>query len=1244
MRHPFAAAVALVLGVLGAGGVSAADSPAQTQPAPPEVDLPEDWADLAELPAPSVSPEPAAVGSVLSPAAEEALLLQRFQQALAAANGATTPDRRITAYREVVELFDRIRIRKPEFSFTPGLDVLAAAYVDALNAQRRSLRGEAHERNLGEARAVVLRLGDAKARADKLLEIAEVERGSDSPELLLVALNGLVAEVVGLDPAARDRALLRAVEIAAASGPSPRAASLYWLADIESHALRNRALSQLAVSAIAADPLLATLAANERVGGDRRARLLDLSNYMTNERRFEAATWLAAAAEDDPRGERDEALALVVEDMLDADTAPSDILALHGITRSPLRDRLLLQVVDHSLRTGHLYEARRSAGRITAQRAATIAWAGIGSWLTRQGYRDQARDAGRRALAQYSAAPGKAGPARDAAVAALIDLQVSLGDRMQARGLVAQLGKDAVPGARLTLLRSALDARAWKEADTELSQFSASASRDDALAAYAAALSANSQIPEALSMAERIGRALPRVQALASVIKALASANVDVEQQRQLFRNLEQAAGQVALGSGRDAAQAFVAQAAAAIGDFDRARRSLRLSASSEEFGNALRYTLQRLTLAGQADAALREVAQVWQVNERLRGRVTVATTLARQGEVERAVELVREIDDDRTRVEAFGAIARGAARRSDRLDLLLRAGSAGPSASTILRQDARSADAPAPYSTTRARSLYTLASNDLGQRLPAIPPLGQLTASGVASGIPSIEPGRLHVLPLHYSDFNEKFLASLSYFFNDYGGRLFYFDAQKTPFPVFISLDNGVFDLPSIAHHLERIGMSQYLVREGRRYTLRIPLLVGVNATLVVSGADVQELRMNRNSGAYVVNAGHLHVHDTRVSGWDETLNAPAELEYAASGKFRPFIVGWSGSITDISGSTLTHLGFSGGKAYGLTYSSGPQILVASQAVGLKRPSGRVVDNSFQHMLYGFYSYEADDVAIVGNEYRDNIVYGVDPHDRSRRLVIAYNTAYGTAVKHGIIVSREVDDSWIAGNLSFDNKGSGIMLDRNSKGNLVYANTAFANLQDGVTLFESPCNIVAANDLFSNSRDGIKSRNSWDVGVFGNQLSANGGLAINSYVATLKSEHAGHERDFELDPYTQFSDIALVQNTLTRNSAGGIGLQGVASVTWKGNSLIGQNKPVKGIEKAMLPELYGRSDRGVVVRLGCQLPEVVQACGFKRQGMLPAQVTYEPLAVCAPPASAAARARSAQGSAVNPLSRASAQ
>src|SRR3546814_7877278 len=101
------------------------------------------------------------------------------------------------------------------------------------------------------------------------------------------------------------------------------------------------------------------------------------------------------------------------------------------------------------------------------------------------------------------------------------------------------------------------------------------------------------------------------------------------------------------------------------------------------------------------------------------------------------------------------------------------------------------------------------------------------------------------------------------------------------------------------------------------------------------------------------------------------------------------------------------------------------------SRPASLPRPTGELIENSFSEMYFGFYSYEADRVALIGNEYRNNMIYGIDPHDYSRKLIIAFNSAYGAQKKHGIIGYRGVDDSYFIGNLAFGYPGTGMMIDR---------------------------------------------------------------------------------------------------------------------------------------------------------------------------------------------------------------------
>lgn len=1153
---------------------------------------------------PQFDPVELATTPVVSPLDVEVRIAD-FERSLARIQAEKDSGTRIAAYRKSLELLDQINLDRPDFTFAPGLAILTTGFIDELNAERRKLSGAARDRNLGEAQAMVLRLDDTDARVTKALDIAQIDADSGAPEQALASLDRTLADSRNLPTAQRDAALARAITIAARPGAELPPRAILWLEDIADPGLRARSLRQIALASAARDAVLSKLMASESLGADRDARLLDISDFLTRNGRFDAATWSAALASDQVSDERDAALALVVGDMIEAKIAI--IPAVHGIAAVTMRNRVLLDLVIYYLDRDQLAEARRAAGFQTPGVEAALAWTHIGLRLADENYRQQAEAAADRAEANLAATAPTQDARQDRVRGQLAALTAQLGRRERARALLATIA-DAATAAeiRVGLVESALNQYALDEALTELTHFDPGAARDRAGVLCVSALARERRWAEAVALAQQIPSPLARLDALAGLLRRIDTGRALKPGQQvppevpELAREIEHWAERAAQSGARSEASARRAMARAALGAFAQARADLDEASAAERYRDALAYVVKQQAQIEGAEPALQTAALVWRKNSRPRAQAVVATAAAKRGEIETAVAIARGLDDAPLRRETFRKIAEETAQQRDDYDLFSAASSPAAIPENFGRLEKRRLLAIA-----NGRHLFAMPNPDLGRILPPVPRMNDLRHVAVAADIPEIVPGAIHVMPLQYSDFNTKFLAA-ALTPNDYGGRLFYFDAQKeTAFPVFLSLNDGVFDLSSIARYLRKTGQPQHLVQEGRRYTFNLPLLVGPNATLVISGADVEELRLNRNSGAYLVNAGRLIVYNTRITGWDATLQAPAPLDYQNRASFRPFIAAWGGSITDIARSIITHLGFAGTKAYGLTYSSGPEVLRKNQAIGLRRPTGRVIDNSFQHMLYGFYSYEADDVAVVGNEYRDNLVYGIDPHDYSRRLLIGYNTVYGTAIKHGIIVSREVDDSWIVGNLSFDNRGSGVMLDRDSSGNLIYANAVFGNHQDGIVLFESSCNIVAANLLRGNRRDGIRSRNSWDIGLFGNVVAESQGRAISSYTADLAANSQRSARNLVLDPYTKLADLALVDNTVRGNRLGGLNLQNVANLTWKGNALVAQPKPFIGVLKDSVPELFKYSDRGLHLRNGC--PETLPGyhCTFKAQGFL---------------------------------------
>src|SRR5207245_2189657 len=141
-------------------------------------------------------------------------------------------------------------------------------------------------------------------------------------------------------------------------------------------------------------------------------------------------------------------------------------------------------------------------------------------------------------------------------------------------------------------------------------------------------------------------------------------------------------------------------------------------------------------------------------------------------------------------------------------------------------------------------------------------------------------------------------------------------------------------------------------------------------------------------------------------------------------------------------------------------------------------------------------------------------------------------------------IISREVDDSWIINNESFDNALSGIVIDRNSVNTVIANNKIYRNGSDGITVYESPMNLIWQNMATSNKRHGIRVRNSTDLRLYGNIAIANGLSGIYGH-----SRDVGQGRNIKLDPYQERVSMTVVGGQLVSNGSSPIGVDAPLSL-----------------------------------------------------------------------------------------------
>lgn len=433
---------------------------------------------------------------------------------------------------------------------------------------------------------------------------------------------------------------------------------------------------------------------------------------------------------------------------------------------------------------------------------------------------------------------------------------------------------------------------------------------------------------------------------------------------------------------------------------------------------------------------------------------------------------------------------------------------------------------APSPDNDPSKRYVVrAAAADDLRRKPPQLPDLTPYTREAVVARIGRAPTARVSLQRIVDYEALGEFVSGGG------SGRLQEWASRQNTNPVAIVIGGGHMTLPELA---EALPSSQFEEVEPGVFMLRLPLLVEQDATLVIDD-KVRELRLSQERGAFLVNDGHMFVVGTRLTAWRERERAPAKFRKPT--EFRPFLVSWGGAELYIVDSTVTGFGYDASKAYGISISQ----YSPGRNARLKRPpaTGWILDSEFVDSWFGFYCYEAKNVVVAGNRYRDNVVYGVDPHDFSSGLIIANNEISGTRKKHGLIISREVNDSWIFGNRVHGSALSGIMLDRNSMRNVVADNTVYRNGSDGITIYESPDNLLWNNRVVGNAKHGIRVRNSVRIKLYHNDAIANGASGIDGHVKDL----TGTDRNVRMDPFNPEVSMIVVGGKLIHNGSGPVSI-----------------------------------------------------------------------------------------------------
>ena len=483
-------------------------------------------------------------------------------------------------------------------------------------------------------------------------------------------------------------------------------------------------------------------------------------------------------------------------------------------------------------------------------------------------------------------------------------------------------------------------------------------------------------------------------------------------------------------------------------------------------------------------------------------------------------------------------------------------------------------AKAPTIAKELQQAKTYTISSPPTAQlemAKPALPDLSGYTAQAMEKKIVKTKAGKVSIRRMMQEDALKDFIGG--------DNKMAEWVVRQHGIPQAIFVDDGYMNLKDL---LGKVPKQYFSETSPGVFLAKLPIVVGRKGILDIDN-KTQELRLSQQAGSFLINDGQLFVSDTKVTGWSEKANGPALFKSAK--EFRPFLLAWGGTETYISKTKMASFGYANSKSYGVSISQ----YTPNMAKVLKRaePTGWIIDSEFSDMWYGFYCYETTGFVIKGNTYKDNIVYGIDPHDRSHGLIIADNTVYGTKKKHGIIISREVNDSFIFNNRSYDNKLSGLVLDRNSVNNVVADNEFYRNHTDGITLYESGDNLLWGNKVISNRRHGIRVRNSVNIKLYENTSMANGLTGVYGHIKDLTDT----DRDIALDPFDAKVSLIVVGGELAGNGSGPLSIDSPLSIELYRVSMLAPTKSsgisfsgVLGERQEEILDLLVRQQKAVLI------------------------------------------------------------
>lgn len=316
----------------------------------------------------------------------------------------------------------------------------------------------------------------------------------------------------------------------------------------------------------------------------------------------------------------------------------------------------------------------------------------------------------------------------------------------------------------------------------------------------------------------------------------------------------------------------------------------------------------------------------------------------------------------------------------------------------------------------------------------------------------------------------------------------------------------------------------------------LKSSLYLRSGLTLTMNKKQVKWLRLasteKKQARIFAYNSDIL-VDGVKITSWDKS-----KKDYDRNYKDgRSYILVKDGSRLDLKDSELAYLGYprptnSPYSTYGVSWR------MSTKNIGTGVLTGEIINSKFHDNYFGGYTYGAVGMTWRGNEFYNNVVYGLDPHDDSKGFLVENNKFYNNG-KHGLIFSKRCIENTIRNNISYGNKYHGIMLHEKSNNNVIENNKVYDN-HDGIVLAYSSNNIIRNNSVYQNKRGVRVDQESLNNLIEYNTISDNSQYGV--YVYGKSDDNAIENNTLSDNPtavYIKSAGNRVMGNKLNKNEAG---------------------------------------------------------------------------------------------------------